>query len=204
MTIANFEMLFVVLAFVIPGFIWYFVQSKFMPRGEFPKHTFILQCIVLTFINYALWSWLVYHMLANPWFEHNIGCAAFFWFVILFLSPMMCGLIFGILSQKDFVRRIFGWLGVETIHPTPTAWDYRFFNINPDFLFIKVELIDGGSIQGLFGGNSFASSTSSDRDLYIERACMIDSEGQWQLVDESDGVWINGSQIRHIEFISTQ
>jgi hypothetical protein len=201
MTIANIDTLFFTLAFVIPGFLWHSVQSIFVPRGESPKHTLFLTCLAFSCINYALWSWLVYGILTGSWFTEHWGWTGFLWFTIIFTSPVVLGVLVGFVNQKEVVRRCFERMGLTSIHAIPTAWDYKFYNTREP-VWVQVELLDGKKICGLFGTSSFASSTPKERDVYIEKAVVI-KDGRWQPLERSDGVWINGSQVKCIEFIST-
>ena len=116
------------------------------------------------------------------------------WGLIIFLSPVVMGIITGLISQKEVGRNILNKMGIASIHTVPTAWDYKFYNTRSS-VWVQIELKDGRKIAGLYGSRSFSSSSPEERDLYIQQAVRIE-KGKWTKLDRSDGILIKGDQIR--------
>lgn len=199
MTINGKETLFLTLAFIVPGFIWHCVQSAFMPRKTETAQLLFLRFLTFSCFNYALWSWLIYMFLVTEYARKHPVRASCMWGVIIFASPVIMGVLTGWLSQKQFARKILSQMGFASMHTIPTAWDYKFHNTR-SCVWIQIELKDGKKIAGLYGSESFSSSSPNERDLYIQQAVRI-KDGRWEKLDRSDGVLIKGDQIKYIEFI---
>ena len=65
---------------------------------------------------------------------------------------------------------------------------------------IIVTLTDDTKIKGWFSTNSFASSDSEERDLYIEDLYYDEGEQGWIEDTDSNGIYISKDQIKFIEF----
>ena len=121
------------------------------------------------------------------------------WFVIIFVSPILLGLLLVFLNERNVIGRTFRRVGLHLIHPIATSWDYKFRGTRGD-RWVSVRMNDGSEVAGYFGSSSFASSESAERDLYLEDVYRVADDGQWQRVPGSDGVLIPGEHIMHIEF----
>ncbi len=202
MTINSEVTIFLTLAFIVPGFIWHCVQSAFIPKKTETTQLLFLRFLTFSCFNYAFWSWLIYVFLATEYTSQHPIRTSCFWGVIIFVSPVAMGILTGWLSQRQFARKVLSKMGLASIHSIPTAWDYKFYNTN-SCVWIQIELKDGKKIAGLYGSESFSSSSQSERDLYIQQAIRI-KDGKWEKLDRSDGVLIKGDQIKYIEFIKDQ
>jgi hypothetical protein len=198
MTVTSFDVVFYTLAFIVPGFIWSAVIGGFVPRRADQKEVVLLRFLTFSCMNYAFWSWLIYLIIKRNLAETYLFVTAFLWFMIIFVSPLVMGIISGVFSQREFVRRVLWRLGIAILHPIPMAWDYQFSRVNP--CWIMVTLKDGSSISGFFGSNSFASSIPEERDIYIETMYGVSEDGPWKRVERSEGILVRGDQIKTIEF----
>ena len=194
MTINGKETLFLTLAFIVPGFIWYCIQSAFMPRKAETPQILFLRFLTFSCFNYALWSWFIYIFLFSVFPKSHPRLSAFFWAMIILISPVLLGGLTGFLSQKEIIRSILNKMGLTSVHSIPTAWDYKFHNTRT-CVWIQIELKDGKKIAGLYGSNSFASSQSNERDIYIQQAVKI-TDGKWEKLKRSNGVLVKGDQIK--------
>lgn len=158
----------------------------------------LLRFLTLSCVNYGLWSWLVYLVVKSSIFMDHPFRSAAAWFFIIFVSPVVFGALLGALSQRNTVRRLLDRLGIYTVHPIPAAWDYFFSTTGP--VWVLVTLKDGSAVAGRFGGRSFASSDSAERDLFVESIYRVEEHGTWTEVPLNAGIWIRGDEIRHIEF----
>ncbi|MEW6203008.1 MAG: DUF6338 family protein [bacterium] len=198
MTINEFEIVFYTLAFIVPGFIFYSVIAAFIPQRVEVKEISFLRFLTFSCSNYAIWSWLVFLIFKSKYFLESPMRSAIAWGVIIFVSPISLGVLFGWLSQKEIIRNILSRIGLTTIHSIPTAWDYIFSKIKP--VWILVTLKDNSQVAGFFGNGSMASSELSERDIFIRMVFHIDENGQWEKVEKTNGILIKGDQIKCIEF----
>jgi Family of unknown function (DUF6338) len=63
-----------------------------------------------------------------------------------------------------------------------------------------VTLTSDERVAGFFGTASFASSDSTERDLYIEEEYTVTNEGQWEPRPTKVGILVPVKEIRYIEF----
>lgn len=122
------------------------------------------------------------------------------WGFIILISPIIIGTLIAKLNQKNVFKNLLNFIGFNPIHPIPTAWDFKFSNTTKQ-TWVIVTLKDGNTVAGLFGYSSFASSDSTERDIYLEKVYSI-SEKQWKLVPRSDGILIRNDQVKYIEFFN--
>jgi len=198
MVIESANVILYTLAFVVPGFMIWSIASRFVPREEKEENLSIVRFLYLSAINYAVWSWLIYLAIAGNISKQNTlaSMAVYSWVVLV--GPIVVGMIWGIATYKDWARKVLQRLGVNPVHGIPTAWDYKFSKTGRA-VWVLVTMNDGSAVAGLFGSNSFAGSSSSERDLYIEQVYKI-TNGTWERVGRGDGVLIRGDCIKHIEF----
>lgn len=198
MTVTSFEMVFYTLSFVVPGFILYSVIASIVPRKIEEKEMSLLRYLILSCVNYAVWSWLIYLLFKLDFFTQHPIRSALAWSLIIFLSPVILGLLFGKLSSIDWSRKLLSHFGMVPIHPVPTAWDYIYSKTEPVWLLVTMK--DGSKVAGFFGDKSFASSDASERDLYIQEIFRIVQDGPWQKIPDNRGILIKSDEIKHVEF----
>lgn len=193
--IKSLEQLSLVAAFVVPGIVALFVRAQFLTgRAEVTKEA------VLTFFTIAT---LYYGLLAPflPWLTaHGLAptqgpVALFGWTVI---GPALLGLALGVNASRGWTWRVFGRLGLKTVHVMPTAWDWKFGGMIGSW--VVVTLKDGSQVAGWFGQRSFASSDPKERDLYVERVYRVDDDKQWHATES--GLLVPQGELRCIEFWS--
>lgn len=102
-------------------------------------------------------------------------------------------------QKKEIIKNIFIKFGIQTKHPIPTAWEYKFSNTNEP-KWVIITLSSGKIVRGLYGTSSFSSSDEQFRDIYLQEVYMQKSEGMWEKVDRSDGIWVSPKEISLIEF----
>jgi hypothetical protein len=59
-------------------------------------------------------------------------------------------------------------------------------------------------VAGIFADHSFASSDRSERDIFLEKVYRVESDGTWEAVPMTGGVWIHGNALMAIEFMAFQ
>jgi hypothetical protein len=121
------------------------------------------------------------------------------WFALAFLGPAIFGMLLGVSVQRGWGRWFAHKLRLNPVHASPTAWDWRFSAATSGARYVLVTLADG-TVAGVFGENSFASSDPTERDLYIEEMIDISDTGQWSRRPEKVGILIPGKEIKNVQF----
>ena len=198
MTLGNFEVVFYTLAFIVPGFVGYSVLSALVPVRAVSSELSLLRFLTFSCFNYAVWAAPLYWAVTQGWYARHPGLAAVGWGVVTLVSPIVIALGLGALRQRQAVARLHRLMGLDSIHPNPTAWDYIFSR--GVLTWVLITLNDGTRIGGYFGAGSFASSESGERDLYLEETYEVSDDGPWKRLTRDAGVWIRGTEVRMIEF----
>lgn len=196
MTIESFDMLFYTAIFVLPGFVINSIIDATNPPKRHNDGIYFLKCLLYSIIHCAIWSW-AYSLILNHTFKHF----TLYWISLVLLTlagaAVMATLIV-IIKQKNLIYKMLEKLKIRSIHSTPTAWDYIFSQQHSDY--VIVTLTDDTKIKGWFSTNSFASSDSEERDLYIEDLYYDEGEQEWVEDADSNGIYISKDQIKFIEF----
>ena len=202
MTLDSLNAVFYTLAFVVPGFVMHSVLSLSDPRRDEAAHLSFIRFFTLSCLNYAVWAWLIYLTFNATFFTQYPLRAAVAWGIVVFISPVVLGLLGAQLRQRGVLRKLLQKCGFRPIHPIPTGWDYFFQKTDP--VWVLVTLKDGCQVAGLFGTRSFASSEPAERDLYLESVFKVQDSGPWQSVPRGAGILIRADQISHMEFWTEQ
>jgi len=200
--IDTIQKLVMVLNFLVPGFIWYSVYSQFVSRREKPFADNAILFVFLSCVNFALWIGPLYFLAIDDIISGHPIKTCFLWFVVLFLSPVVLGLLSGYGSSKDLYFRFLRWCGLNPKHPTPTSWDYLFSDSESKWLIVTFK--DGSNVAGYWGENSFASSNPLERDVYLETVWSADGKGKWKETQPNNGILIRADEIRAIEVWNNQ
>jgi len=198
--ISSFDVVFYTLAFVVPGFLIDLFLRKFVPQEKQSDQHNVFYYLTLSFVNYAAWSWLIYNMMKNDYFTVHPILTGFLWFAIIFIGPLVIAIITLLLYKFKVLGKIAAYFKVNTVHPIPTAWDYKFSTIT-EKKWVVVVLENDIQIAGVWWAKSFASSVAEERDIYLEEVYTIEGEkGLWKKVPRTDGMYIKGNQIKLIQF----
>lgn len=198
MTIDGVNALFFTVGFLVPGFVWSAVLSTLLPARQAATEMRFLEFITLSCINHGLWSWLLFPLYQARFYERHPYLTGIILFVVVFLSPVVLGIVSGRLQQTQAGGRFLRWLGLRTVHPIPCAWDWHFSREKP--YWVLVTLKDGSRVHGLYHERSFAASDPNRRDLYIEAQFEPLESGEWAPLEDTGGVLIVADQIATIEF----
>jgi hypothetical protein len=199
-TFSTFNAVIYTVCFLVPGFLIDLTVSRFFYKKSEQVPLILLRFLTFSCLNYV--PWIFIYLL--PWdksvLENTVDLAIIF-LVIIFITPLLLGLIFGFANQQQLVERGLAILGFRILSGFPSAWDYKFSRINEP-LWVLVTLKDGSQVAGRFGKNSFASSESSERDLYLESVYQLLENKPWERVPETSGILIKAEEIRYIEFLN--
>jgi hypothetical protein len=192
---------YLVLAFVVPGLIIFYVRSKFI-SGRSPSHAEnMLTYLVLSLIYYIPTIFFIEKALniQEPWLAR-----AAIWIALTIVGPALFGLVLGAAAQKEWWDSIANRLDLSVVHVIPAAWDWRFSKIPRGGMFIMVTLTSDERVAGFFGRDSFASSDVGERDLYIEEEYTVSEEGMWTERTNKIGILVPVKEIKYIEFRDPQ
>lgn len=180
------------LVFFVPGAIILFVRSR-LTTGRLPPPS-------ERFLSYLIVS-TIYLALSLPFVEYqpNLGLSnisSWKWIMWLFVIPATVGLLLP--YSLDRARIVFGKIGLNPVHPTPTAWDWKFSNCYNQW--VLVTLTDNSQVAGYLGSESFISSDPSERDIYIQKAAKLDPQtGEW-VETGAEGILIAAGQVKTVEY----
>lgn len=184
-----------IVAFIVPGLVILFVRTQFITGRLPPANEAILPYLVMTLIYYGTAFPLLEYVSTlreTGWWR------AVVWLFLVIIGPASLGVLLGVGAQKGLFRWLMQKLGMNPIHPHPTAWDWWF--AKPCERWIVIVLKDGTMFGGYFGSNSFASSDPKERDVFIETIYVIESNGMWTNTGEK-GLLVSQSEIRTLEFL---
>lgn len=196
MTINSFETIFYTAMFLLPGFLMNLVIDSTNPPHRYSDGIYFMKCLSLSIINCACWSWL-YIIILSIEFKQLFQK----WIVLLIITIVgatLVALLLAAIKQRKISDRLLLLLGINPIHSTPTAWDYYFSKLKAGFVIIT--LLDGTILRGWYSSDSFSSSDSEERDIYIEKGYRLNENGAWEIDSESEGFYISNGQIKCIEF----
>ncbi|HKH81041.1 MAG TPA: DUF6338 family protein [Methylovirgula sp.] len=129
---------------------------------------------------------LVYYTLTIPFIDkalsiqHPWSLRAGIWIALTLAGPAVLGLLLGAEAQNEWLTWIAARFHLSVVHMIPAAWDWRFSKISASGTFVMVTLTSDEKVSGYFGSASFASSDSTERDLYIEEEYLLTDEGLWK------------------------
>ncbi len=190
----NFHM---ILFFIVPGIVIVYVRSRFI-TGRMPSISEnVLSFIVLSLIYYSLTALFIEQALG---FKEPLFIRAAIWSGLILIGPAAFGIFLGVSAQREWLTWIVNKFDVTIIHVIPTAWDWKFSKVPRGGQFVMITLTNDEKVAGFFGENSFASSDSSERDLYIEEEYTVSEAGIWEARSDKVGILVASREIKYIEF----
>ena len=185
--------LHLIIGFLAPGLIVLFVRSQFV-TGRIASNLGVVPYVIVSVVYYALAYPFVDVVLSihERGFWKVLG-----WFSLIFVGPAALGLLLGVNIEKDLFRRILQRCGLNLVHAIPTAWEWKFRAMPPQW--VLVTLKDGTRFAGYCGTKSFMSSDPTERDMYIEQIYDLDCDDKWVNVGGKE-VLIATGEIQTIEF----
>lgn len=200
MVIDNWESICYSCIFLIPGFIINEIMDSIMPPKKYKEIKYFFSCVVYSIVNLALWCWL-YIFIFQRFNNSQVN-----YFLVLIcgniLTACFTGFIIGSIKNSNFLQKILSFFKVRMNHPIPNAWDYFFHNTEECFVIVRLK--SGNLIAGSFFANSFASSDSEGRDLYLEKIYDIDNENKWNDIPRNLGIYIGKNEVETIEFYTKE
>jgi hypothetical protein len=176
MKLEDFSNAYFVVSVLVPGFIYNGVMSAFVPtRAHKERELILLRYLTATAFNYAICSPLIYLLVFGIVFPAHAVGQAFCWFFVIFIAPIILAMARARIVQRDGIGWLYRLLGLRSISPIPTGWDWIFSTTEP--CYVLITLTDGTEIAGYFGRRSMASSDPERKDIYIERVYTVPEGG---------------------------
>lgn len=193
--IKQIQDLLYVSCFFVPGIIILFTRAQFITGRlqNFNENAF--SYLIIT---------LIYYGFTFPFIEYALSIKdpklirVVLWLCIVIFLPFIFGITIGIFAQKGIFRLFIQKIGINPVHPSPTAWDWWFSRHHERWVIITLK--DETKFGGYFGRNSFASSDPKERDLFIEKIYVIEDDNTWT-ESGNKGLLVSQQEIRTMEFL---
>lgn len=197
MTLSSYDVIIYTGFFILPGYIMNEIIEALIPVKVHTEGIKTIKFLGYSVFNFTIWSWLFVLIYKNL----SSTSVSYYVLLIMFtvITSTLSGIAIGLLRKFELIRKLFIRFRVQMVHPIPNAWEYKFSKIEePRWLIIT--LGSGKCIYGYYGIKSLASSDMNNRDIYLEEIYELDENKNWTKVDRTDGIWINESEIKLIEY----
>lgn len=191
MDIWQADKMFLFIAFVIPGFISIKCYQLFFPGVARNAADQVVDAIAYSCINYALFLWLIFAVEGSALRTVHPFLYGMFYVMVLLVGPVIWAVMWKWMRSWQVFQK-------NAPHPTAKPWDFVFQQRKP--YWIIVHLKGGGTLGGLYGARSFASSAPAPEQIYLEEEWIVENGALARAVESSAGVLVSGSEIAHIEF----
>jgi len=180
------------IGFVIPGFIAIKAYELLTPSQRVDSSKQIVDAIAYSCLNYTLLLWPIFSVESGMLRTESPNLYILFYVFVLFVSPTLWVVAWRFLRECECIQKFIP-------HPTQQAWDFVFGQRQCHWIIVTLK--SGRKIAGKYGSNSFASSGTSDEQIYIEEQWLLNSdEGFERPVEQSSGVIVLSSEIDTVEF----
>ena len=186
---------------VVPGVIVVFVRSQFVKGNILPYPAGFLSYLTVSTIYWIVLLLLIFPMgilileyTGTQYFL--ILLYDFKEFIFVIFVPVIVGVIAGWVAKKGYVHKILGFMYLNPIHPTPTAWEWLFSDSVEQYLLITLK--NGVQFGGELDSDCFVSSDVGNQDIYISETYEIDYKNNWN--PKGRGVYLSNGEVSSIEF----
>tara|TARA_Y100000296_G_scaffold26814_1_gene31497 strand:+ start:1366 stop:1971 length:606 start_codon:yes stop_codon:yes gene_type:complete len=189
--ILELDKLLLFVLFVIPGFISLKVYELLNPAMRTDSSKQLIDVIAYSCLNYALLSPFIYWLCNVEKINPNLLYPSLVF--MLFIAPLLWVALWQGIRRKHFIQKFIP-------HPTSQAWDFVFSKRKP--YWIKVTLISGRQIAGLYSSQSFTSSSPHPQQIYMEETWILNKDGGFDRPkNQTAGVLILATDIECVELI---
>lgn len=128
-------------------------------------------------------------------------CLSKFWAVGLEYGfvPILIGIVVALIRTQRWFDGISRLLKLPPIHHMPTAWDWVFVE-REHGTYVIVTLNAGQKYAGPWSKTCFASSTPTERDIYLDEVWDAKDSGAWTRLSPRRGILLCGNDIKSVEF----
>jgi hypothetical protein len=152
-------------------------------------------------VSYAVASTVYYAVVAPAFYvSRGVTLAPWAWNALhYFVLPCAVAMLVVVFDQTEYLYRLADKVGLRLAHHIPAAWDYAFSRLDRG-TFVWVKLNSGTEYAGKMGPSSFASSSTAERDLYLEEVWeMHGANKPWTRLEPVRGVLLCGKDIQRVE-----
>jgi hypothetical protein len=206
---ATIDAVRVLILFIIPGFICQRTISTTLSRRAKDASLIIIEAITFSCVEYAIVGWIFFFvplpslgiLQQHQTVWQNIG-TALLWVAFFFLVPVLLGVGWAKFLHGKWLPKLHEKLNLPSVNPYARAWDFYFSKRKPAWVIIR--LLDDSFVGGFMEEDSLVSSYPDPEDIYLEKAYTVSKDGTISAdpISKTGGVWVNGSQIKCIEFIA--
>lgn len=191
MDIWDVDKLILFIAFVVPGFISLKTYALLQPADFKDTSQQLVDAVAYSSINYALLIAPIYAVEYLNLKQSHPFWYVIFYVIVLLIAPIVWAKAFLWLRKTEFLQKTMA-------HPTGKPWDFVFSQKRP--YWVIATLIDGRQVAGLFHAKSFASSSPSSEQIYLQEAWVLNDDGGFERAREkSAGIIILAKEIATIE-----
>ncbi len=203
MNLFNGDAIQFVLYFIVPGVIAIIAHDSMAAAGRRNWQDMTLALITYGVINLLIFSLLSLLIQFLPVFQIPLlivpqkvnGTALVFLDIII---PIGMAWLSVVVPRSRFIQRFFRGL---FLGPDPSPWDFVFSNRYKCYCLL-FHFNDGGTLAGIYGANSRVSNFPHPKEVYVERLCSIDAQGNiGDPVPGSTGAFIAMDGCKFVEFI---
>lgn len=193
MDIWEYSKLLLFIAFVVPGFIAIKVYELLSPSTHTDSSQRLVDAISYSCINYALLLVPIYFVETCDIRQSSPNWYLAFYVLVLFVSPVALVVGWKLLRELECVQKF-------VPHPTQKPWDFVFAQRGTYWLVVTLK--NGEKIAGMYGPNSFSSSSPSPEQIYLEEQWILNEEGGFERkVEQTSGIIILSSEIVSVELM---
>jgi len=192
MDIWSLDKITLVIVFAIPGFLILKTYALLSSSGNKDTSQQILDAVAYSCINYAILAFPIILIEQSNLRHSSPYCYFAIWAVFLLLVPIAITLAYWRFRKSKFAQGAFP-------HPVGRPWDFVFSQKKP--YWAVVTLKNGRKVGGWYGEKSFASSSPSSPEIFLEDAWLLNSdEGFERPRTMTAGILITESEISTVEF----
>lgn len=200
----TFEKVFYTVIFIVPGFVMAQIIDLICIKVKTDYGYHLIRCLYLSLIA-DIFGYLVFMLWKG--FKGKIE-PFLYWvslFMVLMLLSSILAIILGCIKRSQFWRNLLAKIGIYVDHSIPYAWDYAF--TRKDYFYLRIKLIDGTQVCGLYAARSFSSSEPDDRDILLEQVYDITEDNEMMVLKvrpKIKGIMIRGNQISSIDYLDKE
>lgn len=192
MDIWNTDKLTLFIAFVVPGCISLKTYSLIFLRTSKEGGQQIVDAITYSCVNYAMLALPIYWVVRCNLKQNYLGLYVTFYVCSIIFMPAAWIFLLKRLRQTQIAQRYLP-------HPTSRPWDFVFSKRESYWLIVTLK--NGETFAGLFGPNSFVTSTPEPEQIYLEEVWHINKhKGFDEPKKATAGMLLAGSDLQTIEF----
>ena len=193
MNIWEIDKLLLFIAFIIPGFVSLKTYELLFPSERIESGKQITEALTYSCINYALLFWFIVEIEESDVKDTATFLYFSFYLFVLFIFPILLVFMWKWIRNNDLLLK-------NVPHPTQKPWDFVFSQRKR--YWVKITLKNGTQLGGKYAQNSFASSSPSDEQIYLEESWILNENGGFERKkNQTAGVIILSSEISFIELM---